>query len=876
MIRLPVYERTPLLIESTVAKPHDRTCMACERSSTRAFRCLLPGQRKGSGRRVLVLASRVGRDDAQRGQLATGGATQFLYNAAVQFLEPDAHLLIDAALRCAGDPEDEREVAACRAYTAQVVQSFRPDLILACGSAAVRSLTGAGLDVRAAARGWTTTSAGVPVVVMLDELYAWGNAFLQGRFLADLEWALRRPMQEWASQPWERVAVTDAEVLSAALAELRAAEWVAWDVEASGLPFDGDTYFEVLSHGLAAGDSQRVYTWDRAALRRAELAEPLYQLLEDPTVAKVGQNLKADCVYMAAPEPWTGRRKVFVQNVWLDIKLVRHLQDPDVDADLATLSYLVGRGETKGVLDEQLELAGEWVRHVRKKAATGAYLPGTCHPAYDAAVKHPKRGHRFVSYGLVDQAAVVQYQATDVATTAEMARRELAIITADPVVRAGWEVIRPLPEVAARMESTGMQLDLARLDSFQAWLQVRQQSYERQLYVATGGRTIQHTSDDAVADYLYGTLGLEPQLFTDTRKPSVSEDALTPLIPYHPSVSIILALHECSKFLGTYCRGLRRHVRGDGRIHPTFNLDGTRTGRWSSSDPNFQNIANHGDLAKMLKRAFVARPGYKLVALDFKQLEYVVASIVSGDPAMQQIFRDGKDMHRRTAELLGPILYGTPVADMERLSKDEIADKRQAAKSVNFGALFNMQATTLARQIGCSDQEAAKVLNAILYDLFPTYAAWRKRTIDEAMRSGIVHVFAVGANDELYPIRRRPLVGLGSHSKRAVGNAINASVNTPVQGSASVIANRAITAVDRWLREQGLYQRGAARLNNAIHDAIYLEVEDSLVAAVAPQVGRLMIDQPSRGVPLAVDITVGPDLASMIPYDDWMVARAAA
>jgi DNA polymerase-1 len=376
-------------------------------------------------------------------------------------------------------------------------------------------------------------------------------------------------------------------------------------------------------------------------------------------------------------------------------------------------------------------------------------------------------------------------------------------------------------------------------------------------------------SDDEVGRLLFGRLGLPILERTDSGAPSTEAEVLEKLAKVHPVVPLIMSFREVKTYLSRYATGMRKHVRGDGRVHPTFNLDGTRTGRWSSADPNFQNLAEHAELAKWVKRYLVARPGYLLMAWDFSQLEYVVASIISGDQVMQQIFKDGKDMHRRTAELIGPILWNIAVEIMAAMTKDEIAAYRQKAKAVNFGALFNMQASTLARQLGCSEQDAQKLLKAILYDLFTGFASWRDNEIRIGQQRGYSLVYSVSEGGDLIPVRRRPLVGLASTSRRVVGNAINALVNTPVQGSAAIMQVKAITAIDKWLLDSGMFERREAAIVNAIHDATYLEVREDLVHKVYANVTPRMVNQPTRGVPLRVDCKVGRDLASMVPYSEW-------
>ncbi len=881
-MRLPVYTSRLLAWEETTPAPYDHGCRACVRhhdpehnSSLHGARvvCARPGQRAGKGRRVLVLASRVTPEDSSSGQWGTGGATNWLFHLASELFVGD-HLVFDAALRCAsGQPKTEtkKEVTACRAYTSWVIHASKPDLIVACGSAAVASVTGdVGVDTGGISRGWTRSSNGTVVVVLPDEREAFRNPFYRDLFAADLELVARTPAAAWEVQDDWVWTLVDRTNIAEALDQLRQAAWVSWDTEYAGVAFDGPGYFAVLTHGLAAVGSRTVWVWNNDALRDPELSEALYGLLEDPAVPKVAQNAKVDALAMLAPEPTTGRREVTVRNFLLDPLLLHKLDYPEADSDQATLSYLAGRGVTKGVLEKHEEQVHEWIKYVRDQAKTGKYFPGLLPPAYEAAVRHPGRSWQAFAKAMAPPGLLAEYQATDTATTVTVGELLLRRVDSDPVTREGAKILRPLPEVAARMEATGMLVDRTRMDEFERHLVVEQFRSQREL-ARIVGRDLDVAKHEQVARYLFVEQRLPVLATAPTGGPSLTADVLEKVAKQtgHPAIPLILQLTTINTYLSRYVHGMREHVRGDSRVHPSFNLAGTRTGRWSSSDPNFQNIAEHAALAKWVKRYLVAPPGYVLLALDYAQLEYVVASIVSGDPVMQQIFKDGKDMHRRTAELIGPTRWKIETAALEAMSDKEIKPYRQQAKSVNFGALFNMAAKTLARDLECSLQEAELLLRAILNDLFPTFTAWRDNVIAEVRQHGVALVYSISEAGDFVPIRRRPLYGIGSDDRRARGNAINASVNTPVQGSASVIQNKAITKVDRWLVESGMWARREARICNAVHDATYLEVREDKVVQVAETVQHLMIDQPTRGVPLRTDAKVGRDLASMVALKDW-------
>jgi DNA polymerase-1 len=303
------------------------------------------------------------------------------------------------------------------------------------------------------------------------------------------------------------------------------------------------------------------------------------------------------------------------------------------------------------------------------------------------------------------------------------------------------------------------------------------------------------------------------------------------------------------KMDSTYAVGMLKHIRDDGRIHPSLLLDGARSGRASCQDPNLQNIPREADSAegKMARDVFVAAPGHVLMSVDYSQIELRIAAMLSGDQEMQQIFQDGVDFHRRTAELISKIAWKIRPQDVEK-------KHRTAAKSVNFGVLYGLGDDGLAAQLGCSVNEARRVREAVL-GRFHRLAKWIRERLIEAKKTGYCRTWWAGA-----PARRRSLWRLASKDSEERSRNEHAAHNTPIQGTASEFCLASLVAVVRWIRADAV----PAKLILPIHDALLLEVHEDCVQEVAQNVREIMLSWNSMGVPLEVDIDTGLAWGSLV------------
>jgi DNA polymerase I len=300
---------------------------------------------------------------------------------------------------------------------------------------------------------------------------------------------------------------------------------------------------------------------------------------------------------------------------------------------------------------------------------------------------------------------------------------------------------------------------------------------------------------------------------------------------------------------GTYCEGMRAHVRPDGRIHGSILPDGARSGRTSMADPNLQNLPRESDSpeGKLARDVFAAKPGWLFVHVDYRQLEYMVAAMLSQDPEMIALARSGVDFHLGTAQLVAPIMRWPEVTKTQR----------SIAKQLNFALIFGLSDSALANRLDSTMAMAARVRAAVL-GKFQVFDAWAKRQIREVKLNGYTRTYWAGR-----PARWRPMWRIASEEGEARSRAEHGAINTPIQGTAAEFCNRSISSVVDWIEEDCV----PAELVLAIHDALLLHVREDAVDEVATVVPRLMLQWDSMGVPLGVDVEVGHSFGSLRKYE---------
>ena len=444
----------------------------------------------------------------------------------------------------------------------------------------------------------------------------------------------------------------------------------------------------------------------------------------------------------------------------------------------------------------------------------------------------------------LDFAAVPPQRATAYAAGAADAALRLhgalwpKLSSVDSLRRLYEEIELPLLSVLSRIEQTGTLVDAGLLAEQSRELARRMNTLAEQAFEKAGQR-FNLGSPKQLREILYDKLGLHQYLRTpgtsktQTGQRSTAEHVLTELAQHDDLPQIILDYRQVSKLKSTYTDTLPKQIsQRDGRIHTSYEQAVAATGRLSSQDPNLQNIPIRTDEGRRIRAAFVAPPGYKLVAADYSQIELRIMAHLSRDTGLLKAFEDKLDIHRATAAEV----FGAPLADVTD-------GQRRSAKAINFGLIYGMSAFGLARQLGVERKLAQEYID-LYFARYPGVREYMERIRAEAREQGFVEtVFG----------RRLYLPDINARQVPRRQAAERTAINAPMQGTAADIIKRAMISVDAWLA-QAEYD---ARMTMQVHDELVLEVAEPDVDAVVQGVAERMTAAADLSVDLVVDAGVG-------------------
>ena len=394
------------------------------------------------------------------------------------------------------------------------------------------------------------------------------------------------------------------------------------------------------------------------------------------------------------------------------------------------------------------------------------------------------------------------------------------------------ELDRPFLPVLLGMEREGIAVDRGMLGALSARMDEALGGLTKEIH-ALGGREFNINSPQQLGKILFEELNLPAPFKTGKGKViSTAAEVLEGLAEEHRIARLVLEYRQVSKLKGTYVDALPQLLDAEGRVHTTFNPTGAATGRLSSNNPNLQNIPIRTELGREIRAAFVPRPGWTLVKVDYSQIELRLLAHFSGDAVLTESFVRGEDIHTRTAaEVFGvPPLMVTP-------------ELRRNAKAVNFGIVYGQTAFGLAAALGISRGEA----DTYIKSYFARYAGVKRhieRTIAEVRKTGYA--------ETLFG-RRRPIPDMSSKNPNARGFAERTAVNTPLQGTAADLIKKAMIAIDRQFREEGWQ----ARLLLQVHDELVLECPVEEAGRLARVVKQAMEGVHKLNVPLIADVSAG-------------------
>jgi DNA polymerase-1 len=582
------------------------------------------------------------------------------------------------------------------------------------------------------------------------------------------------------------------------LEKLRQAPLFAFDTETTSLDAQKAQLvglsFAVEPHEAAYVPLAHDYEGAPVQLDREAVLLALKPLLQDPAKAKVGQNAKYDINILANGSP-----AIQMQGVAYDTMLE---------------SYVLNSTATRHDMDS---LAQKYLDH-----ATIAFE--------DIAGKGAKQ----LTFNQIHLDKAGPYAAEDADITLRLHQALQARLAQTPSVQPVlMDIEMPLVPVLAKIERQGALVDAALLQIQSGELGVKMADLERRAF-ELAGEEFNLGSPKQLGSILYDKLGMPVLSKTAKGQPSTAEAVLDELaVQGYPLPEVLMQYRSLSKLKSTYTDKLPGQINPrTGRIHTSYQQAVAATGRLSSSDPNLQNIPIRTAEGRRIRQAFIASPGYKLLAADYSQIELRIMAHLAKDEGLLHAFRNDLDVHRATAaEVFGVALEAVTT------------DQRRSAKAINFGLIYGMSAFGLAKQIGVDRKQSQDYIDRY-FARYPGVLAYMERTRAQAAEQGFV--------ETLFG-RRLYLPDINAKNPALRKGAERTAINAPMQGTAADIIKRAMVNVDNWLSESGL----DARVILQVHDELVLEVREDLVDQVKDEIRGQMSKAAQLDVPLLVEVGVG-------------------
>ena len=401
------------------------------------------------------------------------------------------------------------------------------------------------------------------------------------------------------------------------------------------------------------------------------------------------------------------------------------------------------------------------------------------------------------------------------------------------------EIEKPIITIVDRMNKVGIKVDKKTLKELSVKYHTELSRLEQAIW-KKAGEEFNINSPKVLSGILFKKLGLaeKGQKKTPTGVLSTRESELEKFRDRHPVVGFILEYRELAKLLSTYIDAIPPLLDKQSRLHSTFLQAGTTTGRMASNNPNLQNIPNKTALGRAVRNAFVAEKGFKLVALDYSQIELRIAAILSQDPKLMEIFKNGEDVHSGVAARV----FKVPPEKVDK-------GMRIRAKTINFGILYGMGVNALKANLGVDRKEAQAFYNEY-FETFTGLAGYIDKIKAEAKRKGYT--------ETLFG-RRRYFAGFDSPLPYVRAQAERMAVNAPIQGTQADLIQIAMRKIDEHIQAEK--NRENMRLVLQVHDELVYEVKEALVNEAAKHFKKIMegvlASSESRGVPIVAEASVG-------------------
>lgn len=612
------------------------------------------------------------------------------------------------------------------------------------------------------------------------------------------------PSLKRAADIIDTVIVHDDAVLADLVDALNGAEAIAWDVESTGVD---PTVADLVGISLAIAPDRAYYLPvghdEGAQLPLKDVIDALRPAFTNPEIGKIAYNANYDYLMLA-------RYGIEVTPVKFDVMLAEWCVNP-----AGKYSSPLG---LKALALHRLNVA---MTEIKQLLGSG-------------------RSQRTMNQVAIADAA--PYAGADAALTYRLWQEIAPELPRAGVQSLFDEMEMPLIPIIAEMEHAGVEIDSDFLREMSGRLQAELAHIQDEIFELNENRPFNINSPKQLNDVLFQQLGLPTAgLRRTTHGYSTDASALEILQDQHPIVANILKYRELTKLKGTYVDALPALVNPQtGRVHTNFNQAGATTGRFSSSNPNLQNIPIRSEQGRQIRKAFVAGAGQLLLAVDYNQIELRVLAHMSEDEALMAAFHEGQDIHRATASAV----FDVPLAEVD-------ASQRDLAKRVNFGLMYGMGANRLARTSQMTFEEADAFITRY-FERLPRVRSYIQETQRRAQETGELRTLFGRLGD--FGALKRPDV-----NRRHTQSLLRVAINFPIQGSAADIMKMAMLAVHARIREEKL----RAKMLLQVHDELVFEVPEAELEETRIIVVDTMETVCKLRVPLRTDAECGPNWCDM-------------
>ncbi len=521
-----------------------------------------------------------------------------------------------------------------------------------------------------------------------------------------------------------------------------------------------------------------------------EALSRLKPLLENPGVLKIGQNIKYDMLILARHDIAVG----------------------PID-DTMLLSYVLEGGLHGHGMDELSRLHFE-ISPVPYKEVAGS-------------------GKSAITFDYVPLEKATDYAAEDADITLRLHRVLKPRLPVERLTTVYETLERPLAPVLVAMEKAGIRVDAKILQDLSTDFAARMGDLRGQIY-ELAGEEFNVNSPKQLGEILFDKMSIAGGKKTKTGAYGTGADVLEGLAAQgHDLPARVLDYRQFAKLKSTYTDALQEQINPEtGRVHTSYAMAATSTGRLASTDPNLQNIPVRTEEGRKIRQAFVAADGCRLISADYSQIELRILAHIAEIDALRQAFHDGHDIHALTASQV----FGTPVEGMDPMV-------RRRAKAINFGIIYGMSAFGLANNLTISRGEAQDYINAY-FERYPGIRDYMDKTKETVRKTGFVEtIFG----------RRIHMPGINDKNPAHRGFQERAAINAPIQGSAADVIRRAMVRLPDALAEAGL----KAKMLLQVHDELIFDVPEAEVEESRSVISRVMSAAARLSVPLTVDAHAG-------------------